>query len=277
MTMSETVYGSDRWGKLAGADEFADAARTLGAIARHSSELAARKVYLSLLHLRPGQSVLEIGAGSGAIALDAARRVAPSGTVTALDPFQPLLDMAVAEAASTGQGANLQTQCGDARDLPFADRSFDAVYCHWLLIHVAPAARIIREMMRVTKPGGGVLCVEADWETATVHPGNPAVTRCILNACCDRQLDGWMGRKLLGTMRACGLADVAAHPIVSIDDGRQGDGWLDHVRSRADVALAANAISPAERTAWLAAIDGGRARGDYFFSVTQFAAVGTAP
>jgi ubiquinone/menaquinone biosynthesis C-methylase UbiE len=275
--MSETVYRSDRWGKLANAETFADAARTLGAIARHPSEVAARKVYLDLLHLRPGQCVLEVGAGSGAVALDTARRVTPSGTITALDPFQPLLDMAVAEATSAGLGANLKTQCGDARDLPFTDRSFDAAYCHWLLIHVAPAARIIREMMRVTKPGGGVLCVEADWETATVHPGDPAVTRRILNACCARQLDGWMGRKLRGTMRACGLADVAAHPIVSIDDGGERSGWLDHVRSRADVALEANAISAAERTAWLAALDDGGARGDYFFSVTQFATIGTMP
>jgi hypothetical protein len=67
------------------------------------------------------------------------------------------------------------------------------------------------------------------------------------------------------------------HSIVSSDDGRAGDGWATHVRSRADVAVAANAISAAERAAWIAALDAGRAGGDYFFSVTQFAVVGTVP
>ena len=195
--------------------------------------------------------MLEVGAGSGSIALDAAHRVAPSGRVVALDPCQPLLDIAAAAATAAGLGAVVETRCGDARNLAaFPDRCFDASYCHWLLIHVAPAERIVRELMRVTKPGGRVLCVEADWETATVHPGCPGLTRRILNACCDRQLDGWMGRKLLGLMSHCGLTEVTAHPIVSVDDGRQGEGWFAHVRSRADVALAANAIGSEERTTW---------------------------
>lgn len=267
-------YRSDRWGRLESGTEFAQAAETLRAIAQHPSEVAARAAYLALLDLQPGRSVLEIGAGSGAIVLDAARRIAPGGRLTALDLFQPLLDIAAAEATAAGLGGVVATQRGDARDLPFPDRSFEASYCHWLLIHVAPPEQIVREMMRVTKPGGRVLCVEADWETATVHPGPPALTRRILNACCDRQLDGWMGRKLAALMRGRGLAEVVVHPIVSIDDGRQDEAWLGYVRSRADVALTAGAIRAEERTAWLAALDAGRASGDYFFSVTQFAVVG---
>jgi len=272
--MPEDAYRSDRWGRLATAEDFAHAAHTLDAVGRHPSEAAARAAYLALLDLRPGQSVLEVGAGTGVIARDAARRVAPSGRMAALDAFEPLLAIARADAARAGLSNVLETHCADARDLPFADRSFDAAYCHWLLIHLAPATKVVREMMRVTRAGGRVLCVEADWETAAVHPGERSVTRRILNTCCDRHLDGWMGRKLADLMRGCGLAEVTVHPIVCADEGRDGDAWFAYVRSRADVALAAGAITPAECDAWLEMLDAAYTRGGYLFSVTQFATVG---
>src|SRR5436190_15668007 len=125
-------HRSDRWGKLASAEDFASAAATMTAIGRHPSEVAARNAHLGLLDLRDGMSVLEVGAGNGVIALDAARRVAPSGKIVALDPFQPLLEMARQAAERSGLSGMLEVSCGDARTLSFAARTFDAAYCHWL-------------------------------------------------------------------------------------------------------------------------------------------------
>ena len=67
----------------------------------------------------------------------------------------------------------VECKVGDARALPFADGVFDRAFCHWVLLHVSPPEGIVREMRRVVRRGGRVICVEMDWETPIVFPGMP--------------------------------------------------------------------------------------------------------
>lgn len=57
-------------------------------------------------------------------------------------------------------GASLAMQAGDATGLPFADATFDVVTCQTVLIHLADPLAALREMRRVVKPGGWVICAE---------------------------------------------------------------------------------------------------------------------
>jgi ubiquinone/menaquinone biosynthesis C-methylase UbiE len=107
-----------------------------------------------------------------------AGRVGPSGRVVALDTAAQLVAFASASADGAGTSDVLACRTGRAEALPFPDGAFDRSFCRWLLVHTDAPDRVVREMRQVTRPGGRVMCVEVDWETATVHPASGRSCHC---------------------------------------------------------------------------------------------------
>ncbi|MDA1189744.1 MAG: class I SAM-dependent methyltransferase [Chloroflexi bacterium] len=103
-------------------------------------------------HLRPSMNVLDCGCGPGNISLDLAQ-IASSGHITGIDMEVSQISMASAEAAKRGITNATFTQA-NVYELPFADNTFDAVFTHTLVSHLAEPAKGISEMRRVLKPGG---------------------------------------------------------------------------------------------------------------------------
>ena len=116
------------------------------------------RIVLPLLNLSPGATVLDVGAGNGALTFLLARLRADL-SLTGLDQTAALVDAGSAEAQKRGL-ANVRFVEGNALDLAFEDGTFDAVVCQTLLIHVPDAARVVREMARVLKPGGTFFAAE---------------------------------------------------------------------------------------------------------------------
>ena len=267
---------TDSWTVLETPERVATAVRKLERMGRTEAERSARRRCLDRLAPRPGEKIVDVGAGTGAITLDIAARLRPGGQVVAVDPSAALLDHARGAAGAAGLGDVFEAKVGDGRALPFADRSFDAAFCHWVLLHVDPAATVIRELKRVTRPGGRVMCVEMDWETAIVHPGERALTRRILNFSNDRHVEGWSGRRLTSLFKECGLIDVAVEAIVDVD--QSGDAvWLEFITERAQHAVQGGVVTDAEASAWTKAIEAAAVGDRYFFAITQFAVLGRVP
>jgi ubiquinone/menaquinone biosynthesis C-methylase UbiE len=108
------------------------------------------KLLLTDLRLRPGDFVLDVGAGTGRLARHAAALVGPLGKVSAVDPLPLRIELAKKNAPQ-----NLDARVAQAEDLSqFADASFDVVFLnsvfHWLPDKIAP----LREARRVLKRGG---------------------------------------------------------------------------------------------------------------------------
>jgi len=113
--------------------------------------------------LAQARAVLEVGCGTGAIATELARLT--SGHVVGLDLDPEML------AFARGREDGVTYVQGDAHALPLPDGTFDAVVCHYLLLWLADAARAVREMVRVARPGGAVLaCAEPDYGGRVDHP-----------------------------------------------------------------------------------------------------------
>jgi 2-polyprenyl-6-hydroxyphenyl methylase / 3-demethylubiquinone-9 3-methyltransferase len=109
-----------------------------------------RRVLLEELHFTPtGRRALDVGCGGGLLAEEFARL---GFAVTGVDPSRRSVDAARAHAAEAGLSIEYRQASGEA--LPFADGSFDVVYCCDVLEHVTDLARVIAESARVLKPGG---------------------------------------------------------------------------------------------------------------------------
>jgi demethylmenaquinone methyltransferase / 2-methoxy-6-polyprenyl-1,4-benzoquinol methylase len=111
---------------------------------------------------RPGQHLLDVAGGTGDVALLALPRLAPAagGSATVLDANAQMLEIGRARAIDNGVLGGIEWFCGDAEELPFADRSFDLYSIAFGLRNVTRRGRALAEARRVLKPGGRFLCLE---------------------------------------------------------------------------------------------------------------------
>jgi SAM-dependent methyltransferase len=160
-------------------------------------------------HLRPGIAVLDVGCGPGTITVDLARRVAP-GQVLGVEPVDEPLARARATAREAGVD-NVEFVLGDVYALQAQDATFDVVHAHQVLQHLGDPVAALREMLRVTRPGGVVAARDADYAAMTWWPADPRLDRWLEVYRAVARGNGAepdAGRRLLAWAHAAGAADV---------------------------------------------------------------------
>lgn len=108
---------------------------------------------------RPGERILEIGAGTGLQSVHVAPQLGSAGRLDALDIQQDMLDHVARRAARAAIG-NIHPTCSDARQLPYPDGTFDAAYAITALGEIEDPMRALSELRRVLKPGGRLVVGE---------------------------------------------------------------------------------------------------------------------
>lgn len=101
---------------------------------------------------RPGERVLDVACGTGAVTGQVAPLVGTGGSVIGYDISPAML--AVARSLPAPAGAAIVWQEGQAEDLPFADASFDVVFCQHGLQFSPDRPAVLRQIQRVLVPGG---------------------------------------------------------------------------------------------------------------------------
>ncbi|WP_369183227.1 methyltransferase domain-containing protein [Streptomyces sp. Y1] len=178
----------------------------------HRSRTAADSAGYLLPELRPGQALLDVGCGPGTITADLAELVGPQGRVVAVDASAEVLARAAEHVAGRGL-ANVALECADVHRLPYRDGEFDVVHAHQTLQHVADPVAALRELRRVTAPGGVVAVRDVDYASMTWYPEVPELGRWLeLYRQVARANGGEpdAGRRLLSWARAAGFAEVTA-------------------------------------------------------------------
>jgi demethylmenaquinone methyltransferase/2-methoxy-6-polyprenyl-1,4-benzoquinol methylase len=106
----------------------------------------------------PGDRVLDVATGTGAVAAELAAR--HGCRVTGVDQSPAMLAAAAAALAERGLADRVALVRGEAEALPFADGSFDALTVTYLLRYVADPAATLAELARVLRPGGRLASLE---------------------------------------------------------------------------------------------------------------------
>ncbi|MBG0851225.1 methyltransferase domain-containing protein [Streptomyces spinoverrucosus] len=177
----------------------------------HIWRTAANSAAYLLGSLKPRMRILDIGCGPGTITADLAALV-PDGHVTGVDRAPEILDRARATAMDRGL-TNVDFAVADVHALDFPDDTFCVVHAHQVLQHVGDPVQALREMKRVTRPGGLIAARDGDYAAMTWYPGSPG-------------LDDWLelyrrvaranggepdaGRRLKAWALRAGLTDVTA-------------------------------------------------------------------
>jgi SAM-dependent methyltransferase len=112
--------------------------------------------YFDDLALQPGHKVLDVGCGSGAVALQFAHYTKGANPLTAID-LSPYL-LGEAKIAAAKAGADITFELASAETLPFPDDHFDAAYTITVL-EECNAAKALAELKRVVRPGGRVAVI----------------------------------------------------------------------------------------------------------------------
>jgi demethylmenaquinone methyltransferase / 2-methoxy-6-polyprenyl-1,4-benzoquinol methylase len=118
-----------------------------------------RRKTVDFLNLQPGARLLDLATGTADVAIMAAKR-RPGTTVVGVDPSANMLDVGRRKIAAAGLADRVTLELGDAHAIPAADDTFDGVSIAFGIRNVPDRALGLREMARVTRPGGRVAILE---------------------------------------------------------------------------------------------------------------------
>ncbi|BBI33195.1 demethylmenaquinone methyltransferase [Cohnella abietis] len=120
---------------------------------------AWRRFTMRKMDVKPGQTSLDLCCGTCDWTLSLAK-ASDKGKTIGLDFSRNMLDIGQAKIDKLGMGNQITLVQGDAMDLPFEDNTFDFVTIGFGLRNIPDIVKTLKEMKRVVKPGGKIVCLE---------------------------------------------------------------------------------------------------------------------
>ena len=195
--------------------------------------------------VRRGQGVVDVGCGPGALTSELVARLGPDA-VAAVDPSAPFVE------AARARHPGVDVREAPAEHLPFDDDTFDAALAQLVVHFMADPVAGLREMARVTSPGGIVAaCV---WD----HAGGQGPLSLFWDAAREvdpaiydeSRLAGAREGHLIELFREAGLRDVEGSILsVSLEHGSFDEWWEPYTRGVGPAGAYVAALDPAGRDA----------------------------
>jgi SAM-dependent methyltransferase len=252
-----------------------EAARQVEAMYVTPDIVGQRWAVLRAARLRPGESVLDIGAGPGFLAREMAGAVGALGRVYGVDISQSFLAIARRRCADLPWA---ELGPGDAAALPVGDADFDVAVSTQVYEYVTDVDAALTELYRALRPGGRAVIVDTDWDSIVWH--SPDRTRM------ERILSAW-GEHLVDPHLPCTLASRLARvgfqveqceviPLLNpeLDPNTYSYGLIDLV---ARFVVGRQGVTQDEVEAWIDDLRASGADRPYFFSLNRYLFLATKP
>lgn len=128
-------------------------------------EKSLRQQIIAVARLKSGEKVLDVGCGTGSLALVAKAEVGPAGQIYGTDASPEMIDVARKKASQAGIDVTFQVDL--IEQITFADNQFDVVLSSFMMHHLPDDLKRegLAEVYRVLKPGGRLLVVDIESST----------------------------------------------------------------------------------------------------------------
>jgi arsenite methyltransferase len=179
--------------------------------------------HLRFAAIEPGETILDLGCGSGIDTILAARRTGPDGRVIALDFLPEMLARTVSAVEEAGL-ENVEPLEGELEAIPLPDSSVDLIISNGVINLSSRKARAIAECARVLRPGGRVcvsdLTVEQEELPAEILTQPAAWAGCVAGALAEDDFIHKLGQAGFGETEILhreplGIDDCALYPLFS--------------------------------------------------------------
>jgi ubiquinone/menaquinone biosynthesis C-methylase UbiE len=147
--MEKHQHNSNEMGYFSGKKEYLDSPER--------REILSPEELLKMLHMKSTDNILDLGAGTGYLAISAAKMV--NGLVYALDMNPEMLEVIESRAQKDGI-TNIKTVKGSIDNIPLPDNSVDIVLASLVLHEVKPLSNTLQQIKRVLREGGYFLCFD---------------------------------------------------------------------------------------------------------------------
>lgn len=242
--------------------------RRVEAMYRTSDIIRQQRKVMQLLSLKPGERVLDVGAGTGQQTFAIAGIVGASGSVRGIDRSESMIAIA-RERCSQQRGVTFQL--ADAVELPFKNDSFDVAVCTQIYEYVADIETALSELRRVLRPGGRALILDTDWDSLVWHTTDRTRMCRVLNAWDDHLADPHLPATLLPVLRRVGFQAVETHLFPVLNTECSEDTYSFWLIQFIESFLAGRAnFTAADCAAWAGELRQLNEHGSYFFSLNRY-------
>jgi SAM-dependent methyltransferase len=198
------------------------------------------------LPIEPGDRVLDVASGDGCYSAWLAER---AEHVIGIDLSASYLELARRNTAHSPYAERICFNQADATALPFPDESIDITWCAQSLFSLPAPLAVLREMVRVTRPGGSIAILESDTLHQLLMPWPIELELAVRQAqlrtlAAEHTQDGpdkfYVGRDLYGLFHQCGITSCSVrthaidlHAPLKADEQTFLQYYLDDLRERA--------------------------------------------
>jgi ubiquinone/menaquinone biosynthesis C-methylase UbiE len=229
-----------------------------------TSDLHRRRLaVLDAIAMRPGERVLEVGCGGGALLTRLAAAVGPAGRVAGVD----ISADQIAAARRLSTGTIVEAATADVHQLPYEDASFDALVAIQVIEYLDRPAKALSELRRVSGAQGRLAVLATIWDTMFWNSKAPELTARIQTAWRQHAPHPNLPAELRPLLAGAGFRVVHQAPVPIINNAYHEDAFA-YWAARLIVAfgIGRSLISQAEAAAWIEALQEAQSAGTFFFS-----------
>jgi arsenite methyltransferase len=240
-----------------------------------TSDLYRRRLaVLDALDARPGERVLEVGCGAGALLPAIGSAVGSNGRLVGIDVSAEQIAAARRRCADQD---HIETSVLDVRRLPFEAGSFEAVVAIQVIEYLDDPQQALTELRRVVTKRGRAVILATNWDTVLWHTGADELTSKVQLAWRQHAPYPNLPAEVRKMLTRAGFQLIHQAPVTIINRAYHEDTfayWI--ARLMVAFSLAKALISTGEADAWLASLSDAQQADRFFFSSTPVVTIAAA-